>query len=32
VGLYDVLERTLLALRTIFMEALTALESMQIGH
>ena len=32
VGLYDVLERTLPALQTIFMEALTALESKQIGH
>lgn len=31
-GLYDVLERTLPALQTIFMEALNALESKQIGH
>ena len=32
IGLYDVLERTLPDLQTIFMEALTALESKQIGH
>jgi hypothetical protein len=31
-GLYDVLECTLPALQTIFMEALSALESKQIGH
>ncbi|MDN7930695.1 hypothetical protein QZM52_05240 [Burkholderia metallica] len=31
-GLYDVLERTLPALQTIFLEALTALESKQIEH
>ena len=31
-GLYDVLERTLPALQAIFMEALAALESKQIGR
>jgi hypothetical protein len=30
-GLYDVLERTLPSLQGIFMEALAALESKQIG-
>jgi hypothetical protein len=32
IGLYDVLERTLPALQTIFMEALTALEAKRIGR